>query len=126
MTILNQHFTLYAGEDKVIPCAVVDGAGAAYNLTGATIRWSASYRPSTGALISKSSPASGITITNAAGGLFEINFDAADTDIEAFIANSDSGEVVFYHYCKVQMSGGEKSVIFEGVLTLKNNPLKTL
>ncbi len=57
--------------------AVTDADGSVVDLTGMTLYFHASA--SGIATIEKSSPSSGITITNAAGGLVQLKIDPADT-----------------------------------------------
>lgn len=71
-------FTLVANNDCLINVTVTDAAGAAVNITGATIKWSLKRNKSTSAALTKTT-SSGITITSGSGGIFQISIDAADT-----------------------------------------------
>lgn len=121
----NQDFEIYAGEDKVLSCTVVDEAGDPYDLTSHTITWGCSFQPDLGSQINKIT-GGGITITSAADGEFDISLDAGDTDDPFWVINSNAAVITLYHYCKITAPGGEKSVIFEGKMFVLNNTEKHL
>lgn len=82
MTVTDQDFSMYAGDSRTLTIAVVDGDGAAVNLTGASIEWGLwSDADATTLLISKST-SSGITILTQSGdtlGKFRVTLAPADT-----------------------------------------------
>lgn len=66
------------GDTVALDFSIVDAAGDAVDLTGATVRWQMSRSVQATAILSKS-VGSGITVTNAAGGLFTVDLAPADT-----------------------------------------------
>lgn len=72
-------FTMTRGDNRTIEVAVTSD-GAAVNLTGASLTFTARMDYSAPVLVTKSSAtASEITVTNAAGGLAEVYLIPADT-----------------------------------------------
>lgn len=67
------------GETKTLDLSIIDGAGAAVDITGASIYMTVATDTGETPLIEKATGGSGITITDAAGGLAEVVIDAADT-----------------------------------------------
>lgn len=80
----NTDLTLPAGTLVVLDCiAKLEHAGTVVNLTGKTLRFTAKRKSTDAdavAVITKSSPSSGIAITGASAGEFTVTLDAADTD----------------------------------------------
>jgi len=74
------NITVVAQNDLVIKYTVTDQDGAVVNLTGATVKWSIRRDLQTLAAISKST-VSGIVVTNAAGGLFEVTLTHTEVAI---------------------------------------------
>lgn len=109
MTERDQDFTYDGGDDLNIDITVTDGpngTGDPVNLTGATIYWWLLDDPAdTTALVEKSTTGGGITITDAANGVFRVNLDPAD-------AASLNGR--YHHKAKVQDSGGDKTTVTTG------------
>lgn len=70
---------MFAGDAKVLVITVRDAAGAAVNITGATITWEAARSTEDAAVITKTT-SDGIEITDATHGVFEVTLDPADTD----------------------------------------------
>ncbi len=114
--------TIYRGEKKTWTCTVTSG-GTALDLTGATIRFAVrdAYPPSSiiadgDALISKST-ASGITITNEAGGIFTLTLLKADTNT---LACGD------YQYgIEYENASGGPFVIDQGTFTIDPDIVRT-
>lgn len=101
-----QNFSMYSGDDEDIAVTVVDDAGAAVDLTGATITWKlADSRGGTIEITKVNDSTSGVTITNAAAGEFTIHLSATDTD-------SLAG--VYYHEAQVEDSLGHKTTVLTG------------
>lgn len=70
------------GDHETYDLALTQASGAALNLTGATVWFTAKHRASDAdadAAIAKSSPAGGITIANAAEGLCTLELEPDDT-----------------------------------------------
>lgn len=72
------HITFYAAEAGDYRVTVTDADGNAQNLTGLTAKYRVLNSDGT-TLLDKSTSTSGVTITDAAGGVLEIAFEAADT-----------------------------------------------
>ena len=95
--------SFFAGDTITIRFSAVDALGSALNLENMTIEWALSKPSKTVELISKT-VGSGITITDADGGLFEIRLMPTETQ-------SLDGE----YYQEVQISeGGIISTIYAG------------
>lgn len=98
-----------SGDDRTLSITVKDEDGAAFDLTGVSaIKWQAFAYDDT--VISGSNSISktlggGITVTSAAGGIFEITLDPADT-------SSLDGK--FHHECQVTDSAGNVITVFTG------------
>lgn len=78
MSLPETQFTLTRGDAKSYRVTVKDDAGAAVDLTGATVQFAARKHPHSAAVITKSDGA-GIVIENAAQGVFRIDLDPEDT-----------------------------------------------
>lgn len=109
MTVENQLLTIWQGEDKSIPVALVDADGNPY---GSTASLDFLYRVTTeaadrSAIIEKTT---GSGITNGTS-LATITLDKADT------ANLDAGD--YYHEMRVIDGSGEEDVVFIGIFRLE-------
>lgn len=71
-------FTMTRGDARSYRVSVKDDAGAAVDLTGATIKYQARKHPHSDPIITKTE-ADGIVIEDAAGGVFRIDLEPADT-----------------------------------------------
>lgn len=67
MTVTDQDFTMYAGDSRTLTIAVVDGDGAAVDLTGATIEWGLWSETDPATLLISKSTSSGIAILTQSG-----------------------------------------------------------
>ena len=111
--LVPQDFELVSGNDKTLKFTTTDEDGAAVNLTGATIIWAfAKSETAKTPLFDYTSPAN-VTITNAVGGLFEVEIQSADTE------SLKGGE--YYHEARVESSTGNKITVAYGVVTLLDN-----
>jgi len=72
------------GEDFNFPFELEDANGDPYVITGTVFFWIAQNKADADALVTKSSPASGVTIDYAAGGLGQV--DVARADVSALTA----------------------------------------
>lgn len=101
-----QNFSIFSGDDEDILVSVVDDAGAAVALTGATITWRlADTRGGTVELTKINDSTNGVTITDAAGGTFTIHIASADTTDLAG---------VYYHEAQVEDAQGNKTTVLTG------------
>lgn len=119
MTKINQNIAtdanapFIAGDTRTVQATVEQSAGAPFNLTGAAIKWQVfamSGGTFTGSPIISKSVGSGITITNAAGGIFQISLASADT---TGLAGT------YYHEAEVTMPGGIVHTALTGTITIK-------
>lgn len=119
MTKLAQDFTIVAGESAVLEITVTEG-GAAKDLTGATIVWRLSadidHRSNVLQKDTTESP-SGINITNAAGGIFQVLLTASET---TGLAIRDH-----LHQAIVTFTNSDVAVVTEGKATVKGQIVAT-
>lgn len=94
-------FTMFGGDSKVITVTVVDEAGLAVNITGATIKWQAARTAADTAAITKTVGA-GIALTSPATGVFKITLDEADTD---------DLEGLYYHEAEMVLATDTSTVL---------------
>ena len=111
MTQINQNFTLYAGDHKTLTFTITNEAGAAQPLAGATIYWAMGHVASSDVTQIFKSTASGITITNPAGGIFEVYLRPSNTK------NLVAGE--YYHEASMVDALGNVSTLAIGTIILK-------
>jgi hypothetical protein len=112
-----QTFSVPLGDDVAIGLTILQASGAALDLTGGQLVFGLKKLLSdTAVLLTKSSPASGIVITNAVGGLATLTLNAADT------ANLSDGPYAF----DVQFisASGKKSTVITGTLFLIQHPTR--
>ena len=106
-----QDFTIDAGDDKTLEVDVKDNDQVVVDITAATIEWRASRNLKVTAALTKTT-ASGISITNASGGIFQITLDDGDT--EGLVGN-------YYHEAQVTFTNGKIATILRGIMTV--NPV---
>ena len=75
----NIDFTIYSGDSRSITVIVTDQNNNPVNISNHTISFAVS-NSSTGTVLFTKTTASGITITNAVGGIFAINLTSSDTN----------------------------------------------
>lgn len=100
-----------SGDSRIIQCTVQGPTGDAYPLTGAAIKWQAFLASGggfTGSAIITKTVGSGIVITNAVGGVFQITVNPADTE-------SLAG--TYYHEAEVTI-GSVVHTVFTGLFTI--------
>jgi hypothetical protein len=107
MTTENQDVSIVQGDSVTLTVTVTSG-GVAKNLTSATIKWSCARSADGSAALSKTT-SSGITITNAAGGIFQVALSKTDT--AALLG-------YYYHEAEVTDAGGNVSTVMTGHLTV--------
>ncbi len=111
MARVNQHVRIWAGDAKNLNVTALDDDGGALNLTGGTLTWILRQDARSGPVLLTKTIGSGITVTNAAGGLFTVALVEADTQD---LAGS------YYHECVFEDSGGNPSTILTGNFILEN------
>jgi len=97
-------FSMVAGDSKTLDITVTNDAGAAVDLTGASVVWNAARRPYGTAVISKAG-----SITDAPAGKFLVLLEPADTA---------SLEGSFYQAATITGSDGSVSTLFLGALLI--------
>lgn len=111
-TIFNT--SIFAGETKTIAATVTDSNGVAVDLTSAIIY----YTADTPTQISKAT-SSGITVTDAENGEFEIALSQSDT-----IGIDTAGS--FRHECKALLPSGDLVHVFYGRLNIRPSLIGSL
>jgi hypothetical protein len=102
MTVMNQNFSMYAGNTKKVVVTVKDDAGGNLNITGSTVRWGF------GDILKTTS--SGITLSNPTSGEFTITLNPADTS---------SKKGTFTHFAELTDVAGNVTTILNGEITIK-------
>lgn len=124
MTKINQNVgtdansPFVAGNSRIIRCTVQQDDTSAYDLTGASITWQLFAMAGgtfTGAALVTKSVGSGITITNAVGGIFEVTLAPDDTE-------GLSG--TYYHEAEATMPGNVVHTVFQGTVTLRSGAIQ--
>lgn len=79
MVSTGQNATMVSGDTLVIQITVTDETGTAVNLTDHDIDWILTTSKNSSTPILSKAVSSGITITNAASGIFQVTMDPVDT-----------------------------------------------
>ena len=108
---MDQDFSMYAGDTKIIQVTVTDSTGAPKDITGATINWALQQVYKT--IIEKSITTGGIVITDATNGVFQILLLPIDT--EGFSTG------LYTHQALVIDNNGTSEVIFTGTITFSDS-----
>jgi hypothetical protein len=105
-----QDFEMHQGDSKRLLVTVKTPAGAVVSLVGAqSIKWWVAKRVTSSVRLLEKSVGSGITVTNAAGGLLTIALNPADT-------KAVSGD--YYHELEVIDSAGDIGTVLRGTVTI--------
>jgi len=112
MTQTNQDVELWAGDTKQLVVTVTDDAGDPKDLTGATVRWILQGRPADSSpLLDKDNDAKGgVTIVDAAGGVFRVDLSPEDTE--------ELSPRTYYHEAEVTDASGNISTVLIGSLVI--------
>ena len=103
-------FEMHQGDTKRLSVAVKDPDGNAVSLVGAqSIKWWVARKVTSTTRLLQKTVGTGITVTNAAGGLLTIAIDPADTV-------SVSGD--YYHELEVIDSAGDIGTVLRGTMTV--------
>ena len=103
-------FEMHQGDTKRLLIAVKDPAGVAISLVAATsVKWWVAKKVTSTARLLEKSEGSGITVTNAAGGLLTITIDPDDTE-------AVSGD--YYHELEVIDSAGDIGTVLRGTMSI--------
>lgn len=79
MTEYDQDVEMTQGNDRTIEITVKDEAGVVVDITNASITWGFVERGGDGTILATKTVDSGITITDAVHGVFEVALEPADT-----------------------------------------------
>ena len=104
MTITGQNVTVYQDTNRTLEVTVYDADGVELPISGYTFSYVV-YRPTSGQIVLTKATASGITITDAANGIFEINI--TPTDNASLLG-------LYNHECGTITPAGSDNVIFTG------------
>lgn len=104
MTATGQNFTIYQGDDKIVYFTTYDENDALLNINNCSLNWILYKRYPENIVLTKTT-ASGITITNAVGGIFYVRLVPADTE-------NLLGE--YNHECELTDASGYISTIAVG------------
>ena len=103
-------FEMHQGDTKRLAVSVKDPAGAAVSLIAAeSIKWWVARRVTSTTRLLEKSVGSGITVTNAAGGLLTISINPDDT-------KTVSGD--YYHELEVIDAAGDIGTVLRGTMTI--------
>lgn len=108
MALTEQDCELYAGDDHILEYTITDENNAPLDITGATITWIA-WDGAT-AVITKST-SSGISITDAPGGVFRLTL--APTDTYALTPKA------YTHGASISIEAGAYMTVATGTMILK-------
>ena len=107
---------MFRGDQFTFSRAVYDANGSAVNISGKTIRMTAKYTPAdpdASAVFTLTSPSSGITITSAAGGRYQVIIPATATSALA------PHPVDLQYDIQIANSAGNPQTVMRGVLTVE-------
>jgi hypothetical protein len=109
-----QNFALSVGDDQLLQIAVTNPDGSPKDLTGGSVSWCFAVGPGNIALVTKA-PGTGLTITNASGGLFQVALAAADTH------GRSPGK--YHHEARLTDASADHQVIMTGTMILQPSSL---
>lgn len=113
MSVPYQSFGLQQGQNVELPITIVDNAGTAVDLTGATARFAMARSPisSTPVIDSAASPATAtVTFTDAVNGLVTVTID--DSDLDALQGD-------YYYELKITDSSMNESITTRGWISVE-------
>jgi len=108
MAQTDQDFEMYQGDDFSIEFETVDEAGAALDISGATIEWNAWDR---GVSVLKKTTTSGISITDGPGGIFVVTLEPTDT--------YSLPAKTYFHGANVSLIADHFLTVATGIMTLR-------
>ena len=106
--------TMVQGDTVALDFSIVDDDDDPVNLTGATVRWQLSRRERLEPIVQKIS-GSGITVTDAVGGLFTV--DLAPSDTEDLYGT-------YYHEAEVTDASGNISTVRTGEIVINRGLIR--
>ena len=114
MTLRDQDFEMWQGENKLVYFTITGDSSAVKDLTDSTsFLWKAlRHVGSTSATIAKSTAGGGITVTGATSGIFCVTISSSDTE-------SINGR--FYHEARFTDSDGKNEVVSTGILIINRS-----
>lgn len=120
MAAVDQDFTMYQAESRILRIPITDADGDPVTLTGATVRWEV-YRNVEGTIttVLAKTTSDDIALYNAAGTNDGIQITLAPADTTSLATGN------FTHECRVTDSSGNQDVVFIGKMTLYASQTKT-
>ena len=109
MTSTGQNLTMYAGDDKILIVTTTDPNDVPIDVSGCTIRWIVYKRSPQNIVIDKTTPSTGIALTDPTNGIFEITLVPGDTE-------NLLGE--YNHECELTDMDSKISTIFVGYIKI--------
>lgn len=106
-----QNIEIYRGDNRTFLVAVKDGDGAVVDITGASIKFSVKEEISDTDYVIQKTVGSGITITGAANGIYEVYLVPADTQ------NIDVG--VYEYDSELTTAAGNVYTLIRGEFTVQ-------
>jgi len=107
---LTQNFTMVTGDTKILNVSIKDPAGKVVNILGYSIIWALKTSVGNSSTLIKKTIYDGISVTNGAGGIFQIRLESSDTE--------GMKPAVYYHECEITDSAGNISTVFTGRVSL--------
>jgi hypothetical protein len=108
--------TMNSGDTKIISVVVRNSNGSLQDISNAAIKWQLARYVNSIALVTKSI-SSGIMITDAANGVFQITISPLDTD--------GLGGKEYYHEAEIKLADGTVSTIISGTVTMVKTLIRT-
>jgi hypothetical protein len=116
MTAMDQDFAMQSGDSKVLSFTVLDENDVAVDITGNTIKWRLAKSSRSSVLLAKATGGSGISITDAVNGVFQVTLDPTDTD-------NFAGQ--YYHEAELTDLFSNISTISTGTATIRRDLIST-
>lgn len=114
MTMLRQDFNMTQGKHKTLQFTIYQSDGeTVQDITGATFEWACARSPRDASLVTKTSPNSGVSISDAEAGRVDVALVPGDTeDLEGY----------YHHELEMTLSGFTDAVA-EGRLEIRPSPI---
>jgi hypothetical protein len=105
-----QDIEMFSGDDKSLAVTVYAEDGITpVDITGFTVTWILSARPTGSVAIVTKTVGSGITLTDPGNGVFTVTL--ADTDTDALLGK-------YYHQARITDQSGNKSTVLFGLVDI--------
>ncbi len=114
-----QNFEMFSGDSEILRFTVTDDSGMAQSLASIVSARFALAASSRSPTLATKSLGSGITVTDAANGLVEVELDPSDTaDISGGRRSADRPGREYYHELELTDSSGNVSTVAYGWVTV--------